>query len=206
MRKFALYLILLVLLLPFRSVGQDYIFKVTKNDTVQKDFKRVLIVGIGLIETRMFLDNLSTKVIKALMADKIEAEYYHLGKSVSEANIGIKQLLNQYFNAVLVFSPIDSLHNYELSFGPSYDFYDPPYPALPNQFNNNKLGVVIPRPPIRSIKYEDNFNIQLYDIQNQKTLIWSATLKVDFNLVKASIYKEVSELIISSLKTNKVLK
>ena len=206
MRKFALYLILQVLFSPFRSVGQDYIFKETKNDTVQKDFKKVLIVGIGLIETRMFLDNLTTTVIKAFMSSKIEAEYHYLGKSVSEANIEIKQLLNQNFNAVIVFSPIDSLHDYKLSFGNSYDIYDPNYPAPQNQFNNYKLGVALSRTPIRAISYKDNFNIQLFDIQNQKKLIWSATLKVGFNLLKKSIYTEVSELIISSLKTNKVLK
>ena len=201
------YLVLFAFLIPKEGAGQYVTFKETITDTTSKHFKKVLLVGIGPMETRVFLDNLTAKLITKFASQNVQAWFLYLGKSAEQANIELKKVLDSTYDALFIFSPIDSLHYYNISFDyyPN-DPFDLSKSSPPGQRSNSTLGTATYVTPIRTISYEDNFNIQLYNIHIQKTLIWEASLKVDFNLRKNSIYTEVSKAIISSLKTSRVLK
>lgn len=187
--------LLLVLLLPIQSIGQRYKLELTKSNTVQKHYRNILIIGSGKVENRAFLEELTAKIINT-KSDSVKWQYQFRGRSTTEANKQIKSLLQNNYDAILVFSPADSLTSYYVSHSkPFYaDTRLTPTSGYP-QFTT----------PTRKIEFTSDFIIQIFDLQNQETPIWEANLYVNCDVSKSQVYLDISRSLISNLKTNKIL-
>ena len=108
MKLLTFRLILLMFLLPCLCFGQKFIFKDSIMNKEKKEFKKILMVGFGSVETRQFLESLSSKLTSEFKSFKIESEFDYLGKDPKGDTEEIKNLLSKGFNAIIIFSPEDS--------------------------------------------------------------------------------------------------
>ncbi len=154
MKHFILYLIFILLNTPHFSKAQKFTFKETKTISVKKDFKKVLILSFGSIETRLFLENLSAKIIDRLKIENIEAEYQYLGNKTEQTDGEIKNRMHNLFDAFMVFSPLDTS-----LFSLKYKTNNMGVPV-------SGFGTVGVTTASRSISYTQNFDIKLYEPGN----------------------------------------
>ena len=63
----------------------DVDFRETQADTLYGKIKKVLIAGMGSSLERIFLNDLSDKLIKDFSSKRITATYLYLGKNTEEA-------------------------------------------------------------------------------------------------------------------------
>ena len=188
-----LYIILLFAILPCVSRSQCYTFKETKTDTIKRSFKKILIVGVGKTATRFFVDQVTKSLITKFKSIGVEVEYAFLGDDNAEANIQVKRLLAQNFNALITFDPIDSLFQFSSNSLPPIQTTDP------------HLGVPTYQSPLHLMSYEDAFNVNFYDLTNGKKVIWSSLLKITCLLDKKREYSEIAKILIASLKSSNIL-
>jgi hypothetical protein len=193
MRYFIFFALLFFFFTPYEGVGQRNTLKETKTNIIQKDYKKILLVGKGPLETRVFLEILTSHLIDKLKSRNIQAEYKYFGKDTS-ANNKITQSSNQEFDAVIVFSPMDSLINPSISYNKRSN-YLAPYVGVGN-YNTYS----------RTIDYAETFDVQLFDSLDQVTSIWNVSLDVDCDFSKKKNISSISKLIINSLKINKIIK
>jgi len=151
----------------------------------------MLIVGSGNVETRAFLELLSSHLIARLEDKNMEATYHFNVEDTFQMNNG---LLPDSFEAILVFKPIDSLHFSQLRYRKKVDLvYIPSLPPRSARY-------------ARKVDYKEAFDIQLYSTRLPSDTIWAAKLVVEGDYSKNSKTNEIVEKIISSLTSNKVIK
>jgi hypothetical protein len=196
MRHHVFIILLFISLLPLQSIGQKFSFKESKLNTTQKSYKNILIIGSGRVENRAFLDELTGNVINSVGSDSIKWEYQYLGRSTTQANRQIKELLKGNFDAVLVFSPTDSLPGYYVSYSK---------PVYSNSPLTPTSGYPQFSAPTRKIEFTSDFTIQIFDSQNQEISIWESNLYVNCDVSKKKVYLDISKKLISSLKANKII-
>ena len=196
MRHHIFLILLFISLLPLQSIGQKFSFKESKFNTTQKGYKNILIIGSGRVENRAFLDELTGKIINSVESDSIKWQYQYLGRSTTQANSQIKELLKENFDAVLVFSPTDSLPSYYVSYS------KPVYSNSPLTPTSGYPQFSTPR---RKIEFTSDFTIQIFDSQNQEISIWEANLYVNCDVSKKKVYLDISRKLISSFKANKII-
>lgn len=63
----------------------DVDFKETLADTLYGKIEKILLAGVGSSLERIFLNDLSNKLIKDFSSKKIAATYLYLGKNTEEA-------------------------------------------------------------------------------------------------------------------------
>lgn len=194
MKALSVYFFLLVFLLPATSIGQKFIFKEIRTDTVRKYLNKILIVGIGSVETRHFSETLSSMLIKKFKLMNIESEFHYLGKDPKKANEEVKTLLTMNFDAVMVFAPSDS------------SFFSLQYITSNSRTTTNTWGDINIQITTRSLSYSQYFYLQLYELANPNNLVWEASLDVAFDPTEQNIYSRITQKIISSLKTKSILK
>ena len=183
MKHFILYLFFILLIIPQLSNAQKFTFKEIKHNTVKKDFKKVLILGFGAIETRLFLENLSAKIIDRLKTENIEAEYQYLGKKTERTDEEIKNRLHNQFDAFIVFSPLDT------------SLFSLKYRTISPAVFVPGVGTVNATNASRTISYTQNFDIQLYEPGNGLVATWEAALKIDCDFSKQQIYSTIVKTI-----------
>jgi len=184
------YILFFIIIISSNSVSQvprHTLYRETMADTLGKQLNNILILGIGSTPSRIFLDNLSEKLINKFESANVKAEYRYLGKTVAEAREDSN--LNQVkdFKAVLLFIPRDSSF-FEVKITKN-NF------SIPRLTNSNEFIT-------RNFIYEGNFDIRLYTTEEEKKLIWTAFTDVTNQLTKTSIYSKISKKIISDFKKN----
>jgi hypothetical protein len=153
-------------------------------------FKKMLMMGSGSIETRAFLDVLTSHLIARLQDKNMEATYHFNVEDTFQMNNGI---LPDSFEAILVFKPMDSLHFSEIHYRKKADLlYTPSLPPRSARY-------------ARKVDYKETFDIQLYFPRLTSDTIWSAKLVVEGDYSKNSKTNEIVKKIISSLISNKVI-
>jgi hypothetical protein len=184
------YLALVLVLISLKSDAQMYSLTQTKSNTEQRYFKTMMIVGSGSIETRAFLDLLTSQLIARLEDKNIEATYYFMVEDTFQINNGI---LPDSFEAILVFTPIDSLHFSQIRYRKKIDLLY--IPSLPPRYGRYA----------RKVDYKETFDIQLYFKGLTIDTIWAAKLVVEGDYSKYPKTHDIVNKIISSLASNKVL-
>ena len=196
------YLILFVgiILQNLSSVNAQkkvFTLKETQIDTVNKEFKSILILGSGSTATRIFLDNLSEVLIKKLKSEKIKSVYYYLNKAsdtLSETFIAISK--NDY-DAILIFNPEDT------AIFKSISKVNKNHISLPTIIGN--YTAISPTTSITT-SYHQSFNLNLYSHDDKSKALWEANLVVDFSMSGLSNYQNISNKIYWRLKAHKYLK
>jgi len=183
------YILFFIIIISSNSVSQvprHTLYRETMADTLGKELNNILILGIGSTPSRIFLDNLSEKLIKGLKSESVESEYRYLGKTAAEAKEDSSLYQVKNFKAVLLFIPKDSSF-FEVKITRNK------FVSSSNEYNSSMT---------RNFIYEGNFDIRLYTTEEEKKLIWTAFTDVTNQLTKTSIYSKISKKIISDFKKN----
>ena len=188
MKTFLLVSFLLISIIPKSCFGQNFTFEEIKADSIKSSITKVLIVGMGSIETRQFFESLSAKITEKFKIKNINSEGRFLGRDPKEANDEIKKLLTQNFDAIFVISPKDSAL------------------FLIDNYNSESGGEINITTNIRSVLYSQSFFLLLYELSDNKNLIWKALLTVGLNPAKKGVYSNITKKIFSSLKEHAVIK
>jgi hypothetical protein len=193
----ALFLALIFFTFTTNIIGQDIKLLDYTTNTNPKNFKRIFIVGAGSIASRVFLENLSNKLIEDLGMKGIKAEYYYLGKKERGSAFDIKNLPIKGFDALIVFNPTDT--SVAKVGAKSLD-------SIPGHAGI-KIGSSILFGGTSStymyyVNYKEKFDILLYETINTSNPIWEASLKVNGDFSKNKIYLKAVKKIISSLINN----
>ena len=183
---FILFFIIIISSNSVSQVPRHTLYRETMADTLGKELNNILILGIGSTPSRIFLDNLSEKLIKGLKSESVESEYRYLGKTAAEAKEDSSLYQVKNFKAVLLFIPKDSSF-FEVKITRNK------FVSSSNEYNSSMT---------RNFIYEGNFDIRLYTTEEEKKLIWTAFTDVTNQLTKTSIYSKISKKIISDFKKN----
>ena len=194
MKHIILYIIFLILISPFSSFGQDYVFKETKTNTVKRNYKAILIIGYGSIEARLFLEALSSKIIDNFKLDSIKTAYKYLGKATVQTDKEIKNMADSQYDAIIIFLPKDTAVASMGNYAHTSSAY---FPIIGNANYSTTSRIV---------SYTQNFDIQLYEPSDKSTSVWSALLKiVNADFSKQKFYSRILKTLLTSFKTSKII-
>ncbi|MBK7307676.1 MAG: hypothetical protein IPI88_12005 [Chitinophagaceae bacterium] len=193
MKHFGFILAFFLFLTDITSEAQTNNLIETKTNAEQKNYRKILILGKGALETRAFLEILSQKLISKFKTKGIEAKYYFKGKDTIQISEDLKQLATEKFDAVISFEPRDSSH----------------YSHITYSKNNSPLTAPILGPgnfSSRSIEYQDIFEVSICEDLTKCEPIWGAILSIDSDFTKKDNMKEILNKIFFSFRSNKILK
>jgi hypothetical protein len=166
----------------------------TKTNSTIKKYNSILIIGGGSTASRLFLDNLSEKLIAILLTKNITCEYKYIGNIERGEQITDLPIFDNKHDGYLLFNPTDtSIMKITTSTNGGSIFS--------NDINNAPGGHLYSR----KVSYEETFDISFYDNENKKTSIWEAELTVNADFSKARLYTKTSEKIKISLQQNLII-
>ncbi|MCW3091765.1 MAG: hypothetical protein JWP81_2834 [Ferruginibacter sp.] len=146
----------------------DVDFTEKQADTLYGKIESMLIMGMGSSLERIFLNNLSDKLIEDLSSKKIAATYVYIGKSAEEAKKNYTSTNMNNYDAILFFHPTDT-NRFDIQLIKSRIYI--PLPTTP-------IGVV--QPSRKRDTYEQSFDILLYKrADNVELKIWTASVDID---------------------------
>ena len=171
----------------------DVDFRETKADTLDIKLDSILIVGIGSSLERIFLDDLSNKLIKDFSSKKIVATYSYIGKTMPDANKNYKEVNKDGYKAVLLFRPTDTswfdIEHKSAGLGG----IPTPIGFLSTSFSRNRTT------------YQQTFSLQLFKIDKKLTEIWCASVDIDCEPDQKKGSKKVGNKIVARFKSNKYI-
>lgn len=167
----------------------DVDFKENQADTLNARLDSILLIGMGSSLERIFLNDLSDKLIKDFASKKITASYIYLGKTTEEAKGNYKEINRDNYKAILFFFPTDT------------SVFD---------IRRIRSNIIIPIPvagafirPSRSrTTYEQSFNIILFRMDETVTKIWEASVDIDCEPGKKNGAKKLGNKILDRFKIN----
>ncbi|WP_148661122.1 hypothetical protein [Flavisolibacter tropicus] len=159
----------------------------TNYSEQEVDITNVLLVGTGPIASRMFLDNLSSKMMETFKRKGVSSEFSYIGKVPQLANLKLDSLVTAPFDACLVFKASDDVYL--------------------NMTKVKYTGVAITGATVAGYgnQYKDKYTVSLYTKKEGMQLVWQGDLKVDFDLAEDSRYNQISNLIFKELSKKRIL-
>jgi hypothetical protein len=184
MKNPAYFLILVSLICTSCVVLPVYQTHISLKETKCKEHRvpitNLLLIGSGPVASRVFLDNLSSKMIQAFKAQGVHADFSYVGKLSQSSLYRLDSLVSDQYDTYLLFKASDS------------SFLD-----------MNKVKQVVIGPGISGAsygnQYVETYKLFLYQKAEKLGLVWQGNLKVDFDLANANKYKQVSQLILKEL-------
>lgn len=180
MRALLLSLLTGLFLLPAYAQKRIFLRSYEKELDSVRHYQRLLIVGEGGMQARMYMDNLSAELIKEFKSRHIECKYEYLGDHHKvDTDLILKKAEAWPHDAVLRFSPLTAferdatrLNNFE------------PYTSNVQQFLVNDFDVTL----------------------NEGTrTIWYARLETTIEFGKLTVYKRIRKVILDDLEKQNVL-
>jgi len=165
-----------------------------KLDSV-KHYQKILIIGEGGLQARMYMDYLSAELIKELKNQQIECKYEYLGDQHKvNTEEALKKALTWPHNAVLRFSPLSA----------DQKEYIPFISLAPvvSTFSGTNTGVRHPNGTYSQQFLTNDFDITL----NEGTdTVWSARLYTSIEVGKNTVYKRIRKVILDDMEKQNVL-
>lgn len=141
-------------------------------------FSNVLIVGTGVVSSRVFLDNLYSELNKSLESRGVHSSFAFVGKVTS---VNLDSLRNYKFDAYLIFKGTDS-----------------------TILNMQKVKFIGYGPGIQTTAYGNQFRekytVTLFTGQHRAVPLWKGILNVDFDLANNHKYANLSKMIIKEIE------
>lgn len=158
-------------------------------DTIDFKLDNILILGMGPSPTRMFLSDLSDKIIERLNKQKIQATYLYLGKTDEEAEAELVKVDKKGYNAILFLSPkgspvVGKLH-----------FRQPGMASTGiNNIPSNSYGTV------SRDTYQQLFDFQFCKAGENMLMFWNATVNIDCDPTKKYAANKTATKILNRFK------
>ncbi len=175
-------------LFPLFSFSQEISYKEVLIDSSEVKLDSFLIVGVGSSVTRVFLENLNEKLKSKLASKNISSSYSYLGKTVAEAKIEFAKIQLSNYKTVLLLLPDSASF-----FGIEYRDYGSS--GGPVAFSLIK----------ESVTYRQKLSFELYVNEQKLKQIWAASVEIECDPGKTNAAKKVSNKLLNSLKTNRLI-
>lgn len=180
---------------------------VTKENRVEKQFKKILIMVAGKAPVRIFTDSFYESLKEDLKSKYIETEYIFLGNDEKLAQDNFMYVRDsKTFDAILLFIQGGEAKIKERYYGPEnvlgplatlYYGSESKNEALsPNNYGSGMS--------IRSLSINQSMNIFLIDSEDLNTPIMEAKVFMNFQLMKKSAYSKAAKDFLELLQKNGV--
>lgn len=176
----------------YSQSGRKLFIKETQRDSVRKEIKTMLIVGVGSTVTRVFLDEFTDFIIKDFTNANIATTYHYLGKTMDEAKLEWDTINRESFDAVLLLVP-DGTSFFDSQGGISRNTY------------TTARGPVTTMIATSNIDYEQDFNFLLYVKEDMFKKTWAASVEVYCDPGRSGNAKKLATKLMSCFKTNKYI-
>lgn len=178
MRALLLSLIAGLFLLPAHAQKKIKLQPVDHKLDSVKHYHKILIVGEGGMQARMYMDNLSAELIKELKSQNIECKYEYLGDHhKTDTDIALEKAKAWPHDAVLRFSPLATFESVRTT---TYNNAS----SLQQQFLVNDFDILL--------------------AENSET-VWSAQLHTIIEFGKITVYKRIRKVILDDMEKQNVL-
>ncbi len=192
-----LIILIFISLNGYSQFGQflytDIDFKENQADTINIKLDSILILGIGSSVTRIFLDDLSAKIIEELKTQDIIASYSYLGKNRDEANKQFRLMNKGGYKAILVFLPKDTALFETKNFRST-------------NTTHGDYGPIQTTRTYSRLSYQQSFNFQFYKTGKVMQRFWNALVDIDCDPGKKYATKKLANKLLNRLKNNKYIK
>ena len=190
MKRFFQLLLICILSISLQNClrtyyGSSSLSETNKNASV-KPIKKVLIVGVGSMPSRVFLSNLSKELSSSLAQNNIQSNYNYIGQIPRLSHVDINKIKNENYDSYLILTPVDtSFTNLKKDVG----FYVVP---LGNGYRAS--GDLVGN------QYKEKFYVDLYTNTNDSAQkIWQGILTVDFDFGLLEKYKKIAREIVDKM-------
>ncbi len=173
----------------------DIDFREEFVDTAVNKVDSILILGVGASLERMFLHDLSNKMIESLQKKNIFASYSYLGKSISEIRQNKLSIDLQGYKAVFILRPTDTA-----SFAVQLRKGKMIVPSL-----TAPLGFEVAKFTRIRDTYRQSFDFSLFSHEGSLKPIWRATADIDCEPGKKAGYTKMARKILGRLEVNKII-
>lgn len=189
-------LIFVSLLFIHSSLFSQRIMKTTFEEILvensNRKFDSILIIGAGSTATRIFLEDLVTRLTEKLDAKNVVTQYIYLGEGNKVINEFLDTLKNPDYKVIMVFYPGEQASLYTKNhIGVNYVPFG--YSYFLGLSRNDRLN------------YKEEFLIVLYENNQIKKDFWKASLKVHNDPGKKRHAKKISNWILTCFKKNNYL-
>lgn len=190
---YKLLLLAIIFVMTFTScVIPTYTGKSTLKETEvsKSDVKisSVLIAGAGSTASRLFLENLSTELIKHFAQYQIQCDFTYVGKIPRRSYLNLNKVLSSKYNGYLVLNPMDT------SYADTHKSVAVVGTPLPGGYG--ATGSVIGN------QYKEDYYAELYINGNSLNKVWQGELKVDFDFATPTRYQKIAKQIFDKLLKN----
>ena len=142
------------------------------TDSIRNEKKvnidNILIVGAGSTASRLFLENLSTEMIKRFKKNKLSCSFNYVGKIPAASHLKVESFIEPGFETYFIFSPIDT--SFVNKMKEKYVAFMP-IPGIGSAVGTNYGN-----------QYKQKFLLELYTNVEGLQLIWKAELILDFDV------------------------
>lgn len=190
----------LLLLLHLVSIAQNTHrnnknIETIKPNSVQKDYKNLLILGSGNMASRKFIHDIVYELNKRLGDDDISYKYEYLGAEEAQINENLpKVVLANKHDAILIISPVNSRIRYFVN------------RSIVTKGHWVREGQQWETDP--TITYDERL-LEKVDIQMTEDLdsepIWTALLQTNINSDAQKIFAAISRNLIVEMKKNMLI-
>lgn len=199
MQRFLLCLFGVILAFPSFSQRKLILNAVDKKLDSARHYQRILIVGEGGMQSRMFLDFLSEELIKDLKDQDIVCKYEYLGdphKTNTEESL--KKAVSWEHDAILRFYPLATFE--------SVNVVQTQTPYGPPVYNSRGASTTPPARAGYSLSSQQ-YLVNDFDIvlNENKETIWSAKLYSAIEFGRNTVYKRIRKMILSDMEKQNVL-
>ena len=163
------------------------------SDSAKVDADTILLVGVGSSATRIFLNNLSQRIINSFAESKITCTYAYMGKTAAEAKKQFDTSSYKDYKAVLCLMP-DSASIFEVHNTRAYHIWlaDLKFQALYTTISTEILN-------------EQSFTCRLYVKREKIMQIWNGFLEVSCNPVSIKAAIKACDMLMANLRSTKVI-
>lgn len=166
-------------------------FEETKKIEAGKPIKNLVILGMGKLPTRFFLDKITNRLIYDLEKKGINARYYFLGNDFKSAK--------KQFDTLLLSNNCDAVMSFfQTDFAEIRQIVDDVSMFTPT------VGYIHVK--VISLRFNQGFNIRLYDRDNLMKSFWGSALNIDYDYNDPILYQTISKKMLTSLKKNNLCK
>lgn len=202
MRALLLSLIAGLFLLPAHAQKKIKLQAVDHKLDSVKHYRKILIVGEGGMQARMYMDNLSAELIKELKSQNIECKYEYLGDHhKTDTDIALEKAKAWPHDAVLRFSPLATFERVRTA-----NYNNNSTDVGVNNMSTTGMvgktsGAVIGNTMLQQYLVND-FDITL--AENSET-VWAAQLHSVIEFGKITVYKRIRKVILDDMEKQNVL-
>ena len=194
-----LFFLLILLLAGVCATSQrktKIIFKEKRFGGITQKIDSILVIGMGSSSTRIFLDDLSSTLIKDMGENSIVSRYYFLGKDIATLQTVYDTIDKRGYKAILFFLPVQSSNLKERRI---YNEITSPPKVLAI------LGPVEVKMASSKIWYQQHFNFHLALPGVELKKIWTASVEVSCDLRKSKNARLTGHRLLFYFKKNRYI-